>query len=165
MQKITPCLWFEHNNAEEAMEFYTSVFKKARIVSIERYPSGVTEGPLAGMDGKVLTGIFELEGQRFICLDGGPVFTFDKAGISFQVDCETQEEVDHYWNKLSAVPEAEQCGWLKDKFGIAWQIIPTALGRLLQDPDKAKAGRVMKAMLQMKKIDIAELERAAGAPA
>jgi predicted 3-demethylubiquinone-9 3-methyltransferase (glyoxalase superfamily) len=159
MQKITPCLWFEKNNAEEAMNFYTSVFKNSRIVSIMHYPKGHTEGPLAGMDGKVLTGIFELEGQQFMCLDGGPLWSFTGA-ISFQVECETQEEIDHYWGKLSAVPEAEQCGWIKDKYGISWQIVPTKLEKLLTDPDKEKSGRAMQAMLSMKKLVIADLEKA-----
>lgn len=160
MQKITPCLWFEKNNAEEAMQFYTSIGKNSKIVSITRYPEGATEGPMAGMGGKVLTGIFELEGQRFMCLDGGPLWSFTGA-ISFQLECETQEEVDHYWSNLSATPEAEQCGWLKDKFGLSWQIIPKRLGELLTDPDKEKAGGVLQAMLKMKKIVIADLEAAA----
>ncbi len=144
------------------MHFYVSVFPNSKITTLQRYPEGITEGPIAGMDGKVLTGIFELNGMQFMCLDGGPgVFSFDKAAISFQIECENQEEVDHYWNKLSAVPEAEQCGWVKDKFGIAWQITPKQLGKLLMDPDKEKSGRVMAAMMQMKKIIIADLEKAA----
>lgn len=143
------------------MHFYTSVFKNSKIVLLKRYPEGVDVGPMKEMAGKVLTGIFELEGQQFMCLDGGSVFTFDRAAISFQVECETQDEVDHYWKNLSAVPEAEQCGWLKDKFGIAWQIIPKQMGALLTDPDAEKSGRVMQAMLQMKKIVIADLEAAA----
>jgi predicted 3-demethylubiquinone-9 3-methyltransferase (glyoxalase superfamily) len=159
MGKITPFLWFD-KNAEEAMNFYASVFKDSKIISITRYPEGPLEGPMAGMEGKVLTAVFELNGQRFMALDGGPVFTFNEA-ISFQVDCENQEEVDELWEKLSAVPEAEQCGWLKDKFGLSWQIIPTALPRLMSDPDKAKAKRVTDAMLKMKKIDVAALEAAA----
>ncbi|HEY4527315.1 MAG TPA: VOC family protein [Candidatus Paceibacterota bacterium] len=158
-QKITPCLWFEHNNAEEAMTFYTSIFKNSKIVGIERYPSGVKEGPLANMDGKVLTGIFEIDGQRFMCLDGGPVFSFSGA-ISFQVECDTQEELDQYWSSLSADPSAEQCGWLKDKYGISWQIIPKALGKMLSDPNKEKSGRAMQAMLGMKKLYIAALTKA-----
>jgi len=158
MQKISPCLWFD-NNAEEAMNFYISVFKNAKIVSIDRYPEGYTEGPLAGMGGKVINGVFELEGQRFICLDGGPLFKFNES-ISFEVDVETQEELDRYWNQLSAVPESEQCGWLKDKFGISWQIIPRRLGELITDPDPEKAKRVMDKMLSQKKIVIAELEAA-----
>jgi len=158
MQKITPCLWFDHN-AEEAMNFYTTVFKSARIVEIHRYPEGATEGPMAGMEGKVLTGIFELEGQSFMCLDGGPLFKFNEA-ISFQVECADQAELDDYWDKLSAVPESEQCGWLKDKFGVSWQIIPKQMAELLNDPDKAKSGRALQAMLKMKKIDLAELQKA-----
>lgn len=158
MQKITPCLWFD-KNAEEAMNFYVSIFKNSRIVSIKRYPDGVAEGPMKDMGGKVLTGIFELEGQRFMCLDGGPVFKFSEA-ISLAVDCESQAEVDELWNKMSAVPESEQCGWLKDKFGVSWQITPRVLGELMSDPDEEKANRVMRAMMKMKKIDIAELQKA-----
>ena len=158
MQKIVPCLWFD-KNAEEAMEFYHSVFKNSKIVSIMRYPDGPLEGPMKGMEGKVLTGIFELEGKQFMCLDGGPIFKFNEA-ISFQVECHDQEEVDYYWEKLSAVPESEQCGWLKDKFGLSWQIVPKQLGEMLQDPDQAKADRVLYAMLEMKKIDLAALEQA-----
>lgn len=157
-QKITPHLWFD-KHAEEAMTFYTSIFKNSSIVSIQRYPEGEQVGPLAGMEGKVLNGIFELEGQRFMALDGGPAFTFTEA-ISLYVECEDQEEVDFLWERLSAVPSSEQCGWLKDKFGLSWQIIPKQLGELLSSPDTEKAGRAMQAMLQMKKIDIAELQRA-----
>lgn len=159
MQKITPFLWFDRN-AEEAMNFYTSVFKDSKIVSITRYPDNAPEGPMKGMEGKVLTGIFELQGQRFMALDGGPIFKFNEA-VSFYVECKDQAEVDYYWEKLSAVPESEQCGWLKDKFGVSWQIIPKRMGELMNDPDKEKAGRVTQRMLQMKKIDIAELEKAA----
>lgn len=158
MQKISPSLWF-NDNAEEAMHFYVSVFKNSRIVSIKRYPDGYTEGPLAGMGGKVLNGIFEIEGQQFFCLDGGPLFTFNES-VSFLIDVDTQDEIDYYWEKLSAVPESEQCGWLKDKFGISWQVVPKRLGELLNDPDQEKAGRVMDAMLKQKKIIIAELEAA-----
>jgi predicted 3-demethylubiquinone-9 3-methyltransferase (glyoxalase superfamily) len=158
MQKITPFLWFDQN-AEEAMQFYTSVFKNSKIVSIKRYPEGPLEGPMQGMEGKVLTGIFELEGQRFMALDGGPHFKFTEA-ISFFVECASQEEVDYYWEKLSADPQAEQCGWLKDKYGLSWQIVPTILSELLNDPDPVKAERVTQAMLQMKKIDIKGLRQA-----
>jgi predicted 3-demethylubiquinone-9 3-methyltransferase (glyoxalase superfamily) len=158
MQKITPFLWFD-KNAEEAINFYTSIFKNSQIVSINRYPEGYTEGPMAGMGGKVLTGVFELEGQKFMALDGGPIFKFTEA-TSFYVECENQEEVDYYWEKLSAVPESEQCGWLKDKFGVSWQIIPRQLGELMSDPDEEKASRVMQAMLKMKKINIDELQEA-----
>ncbi len=164
MQKITPFLWFEKNNAEEAIHFYVDVFSNAangsgKIVEITHYPENA-EGPMKGFEGKVLNGIFELNGQRFIALDCGPgVWSFSGA-ISFLVDCENQEEVDYYWEKLSADPASEQCGWLKDKYGITWQIIPKQLGELLSDSDKEKAGRATHAMLQMKKIDIATLEKA-----
>lgn len=160
MQKITPFLWFEKNNAEEAMNFYVSVFKNSKIVEVMRYPEGITEGPMKGMGGKVLTGVFELDGQQFMCLDGGPgVWSFTGA-ISFLVTCENQEELDNYWSKLSSVPEAEQCGWCKDKFGITWQIVPTGMSEMLNGPDKEKSGRAMQAMLKMKKIDISALKKA-----
>ncbi|MFZ2804178.1 MAG: VOC family protein [Patescibacteria group bacterium] len=160
MQKITPFLWFEKNNAEEAMNYYVSVFKNAKIVEIARYPSGMTEGPMKGMDGKVLTGVFEIEGQRFMAIDGGPgVWSFTGA-ISFLVECEDRAELDAYWSKLSAVPEAEQCGWCKDKFGISWQIAPKGMSDMMNGPDKEKSGRAMQAMLKMKKIDLAELQKA-----
>ncbi len=158
MQKITPFLWFD-KNAEEAMNFYTSVFKNSKIISITRYPDNAPEGPMKGMEGKVLTGVFEIEGQQFMALDGGPIFKFTEA-TSFYVECEDQAEVDYYWGKLSAVPEAEQCGWLKDKFGLTWQIIPKALPELMNDPDPQKAMRVTQAMLKMKKISVADLEAA-----
>ncbi|TSC64497.1 MAG: 3-demethylubiquinone-9 3-methyltransferase [Parcubacteria group bacterium Gr01-1014_106] len=160
MQKITPFLWFD-KNAEEAMKFYTPIFKNAKIVSIKRYPDGSLEDPMKGMEGKVLTGVFELEGQRFMALDGGQHFK-PTGAVSFYVECETQEEVDDYWSKLTegGDPKAQQCGWLQDKYGFSWQIIPAALPKLLNDPDPEKSGRVMQAMLQMKKIDIAGLEKA-----
>ncbi len=159
IQKITPFLWFI-NNAEEAMNFYVSVFKDSKIVSIKYYPENSNVEHLEGMNGKVLTGIFELAGQRFMALDGGPgVFEFTGA-ISFYVECEDQEEVDYLWEKLSADPKSEQCGWLKDKYGISWQIIPKQLGELLSDPDKEKSNRAMLAMLQMKKISIPNLQKA-----
>lgn len=157
-QKITPFLWFE-KGAEDAINYYVSVFKNSKVVQIQYYPEGETEGPFKGMEGKVLTGVFELEGQRFMALDGGPVFKFSGA-ISFLVDCDTQEEIDHLWEKLSSVKEAEQCGWCVDKFGVTWQINPRVLGEMLSSQDKEKAGRAMKAMLQMKKFDIAELKKA-----
>ena len=157
-QKITPFLWFE-DQAEEAMNFYTSVFKNSKIVSTHYYPEGSDDPHMKGMEGKVLTGIFELEGQKFMCLDGGPIFKFNES-ISFYVECEGQEEVDELWGKLSAVPESEQCGWLKDKYGVSWQIIPKQLGEYLSSPDKEKAGRAMQAMMQMKKIEIAKLKEA-----
>jgi predicted 3-demethylubiquinone-9 3-methyltransferase (glyoxalase superfamily) len=164
MQKITPFLWFD-KQAEEAMKFYTSIFPNSKIVSIKRYPippaGGQLEGPMKGMEGKVLTAVFELFGERFMCLDGGPFFK-PTGAMSLYVECETQEEVDTYWNKLAegADPKAQQCGWIMDKFGFSWQIIPKALPQLLSDPDKAKADRVMQAMLQMKKIDVAGLQKA-----
>ena len=161
MQKITPFLWFD-KQAEEAINWYASIFKNSRIVDIRRYPEGPLEGPMKGMEGKVLTATFELEGQRFLALDGGPFFKPTSA-VSFYVECADQKEVDYYWNKLSAGgdPKAQQCGWLQDKYGFSWQIIPTILPKLLGDPDKKKADRAMKAMLQMKKIDIKGLEDAA----
>ncbi len=154
MPKITPCLWFD-TEGEEAAAFYTSVFPNSRIVDIARYGSA---GPRP--EGTVMTVSFELDGQKFVALNGGPDFTFNEA-ISFKVDCENQEEVDAYWSKLSAGGEEGPCGWLKDKFGVSWQIVPTILTELLQDPDQEKAQRVMSAMLKMKKIEIDELERAA----
>jgi len=159
MQKIVPHLWFD-NNAEEAINFYISIFPNSKIISLRRYPDNVPEGPMQGFEGKLLTGIFELNGQRFMALDGGPIFKFNES-ISFYVECADQTEVDYYWERLSAVPESEQCGWLKDKFGLSWQIIPKRMGELMSDPDQDKVFRVSQAMLQMKKIDIAELEAAA----
>jgi predicted 3-demethylubiquinone-9 3-methyltransferase (glyoxalase superfamily) len=153
MQKITPFLWFDQQ-AEEAMNFYVSIFKNSKILDVTRYGE---EGP--GKNGSVMSGTFQLEGQEFYALNGGPVFTFSQA-ISFFVSCETQPEIDAFWEKLSAGGEKQQCGWLKDKYGISWQIVPVLLGRLLNDPDPVKSGRVMKAMLQMKKLDIALLKRA-----
>lgn len=153
MQKITPFLWFD-GKAEEAANFYTSVFSGSKIVNIMRYGEA---GP--GPKGSVMSVTFQLHGQDFIALNGGPMFTFS-AAISFFVDCATQEEVDELWKKLSAGGEKQRCGWLKDKYGVSWQIIPTALGELLHDKDPARATRVMQAMLQMDKIDIASLRRA-----
>lgn len=164
-QKIVPSLWFD-KECEEAIHFYIDTFNSAphsnansRIVTIERYPEDVQVGPMANMGGKVLTAIFELAGQRFMALDGGPIFKFTEA-VSFYVECADQAEVDHFWYALSASPENEQCGWLKDKYGLSWQIVPKQLGELLSSPDRAKAGRVMQAMLQMKKIVVADLENA-----
>ena len=157
-QKITPFLWFD-KEAKEAMEFYTSVFKDGKIISIQYYPEGSQEEHLKGMEGKVLTGVFEIAGTRFMALDGGPVFKFNES-ISFYVECDGQEEVDYFWEKLSAVPESEQCGWLKDKFGVSWQIIPKQMGAILSSPDKEKAGRAIHAMMQMKKIDLKKLQEA-----
>ncbi|HUC20943.1 MAG TPA: VOC family protein [Candidatus Polarisedimenticolaceae bacterium] len=158
MQKITPCLWFE-NNAEEAMNYYVGVFKNSKILHIDYYPDESLNEHFKGMSGKVINGEFELDGQQFICLDGGPLFKFNEA-ISLTIDCEDQAEVDYYWEKLSAVPESEQCGWCKDKFGLSWQIIPKRLNELLRDPDKAKASRAMQAMMEMHKLDVAGLEAA-----
>ena len=154
MQKITPCLWFD-TEGEDAARFYTSVFPNSRIVEIARYGSA---GPRP--EGMVMTVEFELDGQRFIALNGGPEFKFSEA-ISFQVNCETQDEVDTFWSKLSDGGEEGPCGWLKDKFGLSWQIVPTVLPELLSDPDREKSQRVMQAMLSMRKIEIGELERAA----
>lgn len=154
MQKITPFLWF-NDQAEEAAQLYTSIFDTSKILSVSHYGEA---GP--GTPGSVMTVEFELDGLRFVGLNGGPEFTFTEA-VSFQVDCETQDEVDELWAKLSEGGEEGPCGWLKDRFGLSWQIVPNALPRLLQDPDREKANRVMNAMLQMRKIEIAELERAA----
>jgi predicted 3-demethylubiquinone-9 3-methyltransferase (glyoxalase superfamily) len=156
MQKITPCLWFD-TEGEEAARLYTSVFPSSKIGRIARYGSA---GPRP--EGTVMTVSFELGGQEFLALNGGPEYTFSEA-VSFQVFCETQEEVDAYWSKLSEGGEEGPCGWLKDRFGVSWQIVPTALPRLLGDPDAERSQRVMQAMLGMKKIEIAELERAAAA--
>lgn len=158
MQKISPSLWFDMN-AEEAMNYYVSVFKNSKINRIDYYPDESLDEHFVGMKGKIINGEFELNGQRFICLDGGPAFTFNEA-ISFTIDCEDQAEVDYYWERLSHVPEAEQCGWCKDKFGISWQIVPKRLGELLTDSDTEKANRAMQAMMQMHKLDIAALEAA-----
>jgi predicted 3-demethylubiquinone-9 3-methyltransferase (glyoxalase superfamily) len=156
MQKITPCLWFD-TEGEDAAKFYASVFPNSKIVDVTRYGSA---GPRP--EGMVMVVSFELDGQRFLALNGGPEFTFSEA-ISFQVSCETQEEVDAYWSALAEGGEEGPCGWLKDKFGVSWQIVPTALLRLLADPDREKSQRVMQAMLRMKKIEIDALERAAAA--
>ena len=153
MQKITSFLWFD-DQAEEAANLYVSIFKNSKIVNIARYGEA---GP--GPAGTVMTVTFQLEGQEFIALNGGPQFKFTEA-ISFSVDCKTQEEVDELWEKLSAGGEEGPCGWLKDKYGLSWQINPTVLGEMLSDPDPEKSQRVMKAMLQMKKIDIEGLKQA-----
>jgi predicted 3-demethylubiquinone-9 3-methyltransferase (glyoxalase superfamily) len=153
MQKITPFLWFD-GNAEEAANFYTSIFKNSKILNIARYGEA---GP--GTKGSAMTVTFELEGQQFIALNGGPHYTFSPA-ISFFVNCETQAEVDELWEKLTAGGKAVQCGWLQDKFGVSWQIIPKALMELMGDKDPVKSQRVFKAMLQMTKIDIEGLKRA-----
>lgn len=161
MQKIVPYLWFD-KNAEEAMNFYVEVFKgspaqdaqDSAIGNIARYPGGFSDGPMAGMEGKILNGSFKLGGLQFYCLDGGPLFKFNES-VSFYVACENQEEIDYFWGKLSAVPEAEQCGWLKDKFGLSWQIIPKNMEEMMSDNKSA-----INAMLKMKKIDITLLQNA-----
>jgi predicted 3-demethylubiquinone-9 3-methyltransferase (glyoxalase superfamily) len=153
MQKITPFLWF-NDRAEEAMNFYIGIFKNSKVIKISRYTEGAP-----GPKGTVMTANFTLDGQEFIALNGGPQFTFSPA-ISFVVNCETQAEVNEYWEKLSEGGEQIQCGWLQDKFGVSWQIVPTILGEMLTAPDESKAQRVMMAMLQMKKIDIELLKRA-----
>ncbi len=165
MNKITPFLWFD-TQAEEAMNFYVDTFNGApykkpesKIVDITRYEKGMDAPGADALEGKVLTGIFELAGQRFMALDGGPVFRFTEA-TSFYVECEDQKEVDYFWKKLSAVPESEQCGWLKDKFGLSWQIIPRQMGEILGSPNRKKALAATNAMLQMKKIVIADLQKA-----
>ena len=153
MQKIVPFLWFD-NNAEEAMNFYTAIFKNSKTGKISRYGDS---GP--GPKGSVMVANFQLNGQEFMALNGGPQFKFTEA-ISFLVNCESQEEVDYLWERLSAGGKEIQCGWLKDKYGLAWQIMPTVLGEMLSDKDQQKSQRVMKAMLQMIKIDIKKLQEA-----
>ncbi len=153
MQKITPFLWFD-NQAEEAANFYVSIFNNSRIGHVTRYGEGSP-----GSKGTAMSVTFELDGQKFYALNGGPHYTFTPA-ISLFVNCETQREVDELWEKLSAGGEESRCGWLKDKYGLSWQIIPSALGEMLQDKDAVKAKRVMDAMLQMSKIDISRLQQA-----
>ncbi len=153
IQKITPFLWFD-DKAEEAMNFYVSIFQNSKAVSITRYGD---EGP--GPKGAVMTATFQLDGQEFIALNGGPHFKFTEA-ISFVINCKTQQEVDHFWEKLSESGEESRCGWLKDKYGVSWQVVPTVLGEMLQDKDAEKSKRVMQAMLQMDKIDIKTLKQA-----
>jgi len=165
MQKIITCLWY-NNQAEEAVKYYVDIFntapgskKDSSVGKIARYDKASAE--VSGQkEGSVLTVEFVLAGQDFIALNGGPIFKFTEAN-SYMIMCKTQEEVDHFW-QMSANPENEQCGWMKDKFGLSWQVVPTRLNELLSDPDKAKAGRAMKAMLEMKKLVIADLEKAAG---
>jgi predicted 3-demethylubiquinone-9 3-methyltransferase (glyoxalase superfamily) len=157
MQKITPCLWFD-NQAEEAAQFYTSTFKNSKILNISRYSESAAK--MSGKPaGSALTVTFQLENQGFMALNGGPVFKFSPA-ISLMVSCETQEEVDRIWEKLSYDKASEQCGWLKDKYGVSWQIVPTALGEMMQGKDSKKVERLTKAMLQMKKLDIEGLKKA-----
>lgn len=165
MQKLVPSLWFDQET-EEAVNFYISLFNgsphrraDSRIISITRYEKGMEVPGGEEMEGKVLTAIFELQGQRFMALDGGPIFKFTEA-VSFYVECEDQDEVDYFWNRLSAVPEAEACGWLKDRFGLSWQIIPKQMGDLLGSPNRKKALAATNVMLKMKKIVIADLQKA-----
>jgi predicted 3-demethylubiquinone-9 3-methyltransferase (glyoxalase superfamily) len=159
MQKIVPNLWFD-TQAEEAAGFYTSVFKDSRIVNVSHYTEA---GPRPA--GTVMTVEFELDGQRLVGINGGPQFTFDEA-VSFQINCETQDEIDYYWERLSEGGEEGPCGWLKDRFGLSWQVVPTGMDELFSDPDPTRAERAMRAMLQMRKIDMAALQAAAdGVPA
>ncbi|MBA2473488.1 MAG: hypothetical protein DLM61_09020 [Pseudonocardiales bacterium] len=157
MQKITPWLWFD-TQGEEAANFYITVFENSRILDVARYGAA---GP--GPEGAVMTVTFELDGQNFVALNGGPHFMFNEA-ISFQVSCETQDEVDYFWSKLSQGGEEGPCGWLKDRYGVSWQIVPTALAELVGDPDPEKSQEAMKAMLGMRKIDIEALQRAVNQP-
>jgi predicted 3-demethylubiquinone-9 3-methyltransferase (glyoxalase superfamily) len=157
MQKITPFFWFD-SQAEEAANFYVSVFKNSKILNVSRYDAASAKA--AGRPaGSVLTVAFSLDGHTFNALNGGPIFKFTEA-VSFAVSCETQDEIDYYWDKLSAGGEEQPCGWLKDKFGLSWQVVPSALGKLLSDPDPKKSQRVMEALLRMKKLDLKALERA-----
>lgn len=159
ISKLTPCLWFD-GQAEPAAKFYTSIFKNSKITATAHYGDAGKEhhGQKAG---SVMTVAFELEGQSFVGLNGGPIFKISEA-ISFQIDCETQEEVDYYWEKLNegGDPECQACGWLKDKFGVSWQVVPSMLTRLIMHPDKAASQRMMAAMMEMKKLDIAKLQAA-----
>ena len=157
MPKITPWLWFD-TQGEEAAEFYTAIFPNSKIIDVTRY--GPT-GP--GPEGSAMTVTFVLDGQEYVALNGGPEYTFSEA-VSFQISCASQEEVDEYWDRLSESGEEGPCGWLKDRFGLSWQIVPTALGVLLGDPDPARAQRAMQAMLKMRKINIADLQQAANHP-
>jgi predicted 3-demethylubiquinone-9 3-methyltransferase (glyoxalase superfamily) len=159
IQKITPCLWFD-DQAEEAAKFYTGIFKNSKINQVSRYGEAGREAH-GKPPGTVMTVEFELEGQAFTALNGGPIFKFNEA-LSLQINCETQAEVDHYWEKLTAGGDvnAQQCGWLKDRYGLSWQVVPRVLIEMMTDPDTKKSGRVMEAMLQMKKIDIAGVKRA-----
>lgn len=160
MDRIVPCLWFDHQ-AEDAATFYVSVFKNSKITKISRYPKAGFEAHHRPA-GSVMTVEFELDGQRFTALNGGPAFTFNEA-VSLQIMCDTQQDVDYYWDKLSkgGDPKAQQCGWVKDKYGLSWQVVPRIMSELFAYHESAKAQRVMETMLRMKKLDIAELERAA----
>ena len=162
-QAIIPCLWFD-KETEQAMNFYISVFSggpvnrgNSKVISILRYEKGMETPGMPEFEGKILTAVFDLNGQRLIALDGGPIFKFNEA-ISLTVECDDQNEIDYYWGKLSAVPEAEQCGWLKDKYGLSWQIVPKGMQETMSDPDRKKVARVMNAVLKMKKIVIKDLE-------
>jgi len=150
MNKIVPSLWFADNNCEAAINYYVDVFPNASIDSITRYPDSQLDAHFAGMTGKILTAVFTLNGQKFTALDGGPVFRINEA-VSFTIECADQTEIDYYWDKLSHVPEAEQCGWVKDQFGVSWQIVPENMAELTQTPGQVQA------MMKMKKIDIAAL--------
>lgn len=154
MLKIVPSLWFADNNCEEALNYYVSVFPNSSIDEIQYYPDEKLDEHFVGMQGKILTAIFKLNGQKFLALDGGPYFRFNEA-ISFTIECKDQTEIDYYWEKLSHVPESEQCGWVKDRFGLSWQIVPYNMGELLVNDAQ------MQAMMQMKKIDIESLKKAA----
>ncbi|MDD5198496.1 MAG: VOC family protein [Terrimicrobiaceae bacterium] len=155
--KISPCLWFD-GQAEEAANYYTAIFPDSKITAVSRYGEAGSQEH-GWKPGSVMLVAFDLGGQPFTALNGGPEFKFNEA-VSFQIECATQDEIDHYWEKLSAVPEAEMCGWLKDKFGLSWQVLPELLPELLGAPDHAGSQRAMQAMLQMKKLDIAGLQRA-----
>lgn len=164
-QKITQCLWFD-NQAEDAMNFYVDIFNKApyskknsKITSIIRYTKGMEVPQPPEMVGKVLVGNFELEGEKFVCLDGGPLFKFNES-LSLQIECQDQKEIDYFWEKLSAVRESEVCGWVKDKYGLSWQVIPKRLIELISEKEPEKVNRTINAMLKMKKIVIADLEKA-----
>jgi predicted 3-demethylubiquinone-9 3-methyltransferase (glyoxalase superfamily) len=156
-QKIVPNLWFD-TEAEEAADFYVSVFRNSRVVNVARYTEA---GPRPA--GMVMTVEFELDGQRFVGINGGPQFKFDEA-VSFQIECEDQDEVDYFWERLTDGGEESQCGWLKDRFGLSWQVVPTGMEELFSDPDPERARRAMEAMLKMRKLDVEELRRAADAP-
>jgi predicted 3-demethylubiquinone-9 3-methyltransferase (glyoxalase superfamily) len=165
MHKPTPSLWFD-KNAEAAINYYVDTFnnapgslKNSKINSLTKYPTDIPDEHMQGMEGKIINGEFELNGQKFIALDGGPLFKFNES-VSFTVMCANQEEVDYFWEKLSAVPESEQCGWVKDKFGLSWQIIPTRLYELMGETDPEKVKKVTMAMLKMKKLVIKDLEEA-----
>lgn len=159
MQKISPCLWFD-DNAEDAVKFYVSIFKNSQVGNVTRYGKEGYEIHKK-KEGSVMTIDFEIEGQKFLALNGGPIFKFNEA-ISFQIYCDTQEEIDYYWEKLTEGGDknAQVCGWLKDKFGVSWQVVPIAMIKMLQDKDSKKTERVMKAMLQMHKLDIDALTKA-----